>query len=90
MFKMLKLFIAAWIIFAFVAVVNDGGSKLRAMDRDAQRVVSKTINIAADKADSLKEQADAAKEKVKSLSGANKEVAQTEDPAPAGKKSRIR
>lgn len=90
MFKMLKLFIAAWIIFAFVAVLNDGGNKLRAMDGDAQKVVSKTINIAADKADSLKEQADAAKEKVKTIGGSNKEVAQTEEAVPSGKKSHIR
>lgn len=78
MFKMLKLAIAAWIVFAFVAVANDGGYKIRAMENDTQKVVSKTMNLMADKADSLKEQADSAKEKVKRITGTKKEVAQTD------------
>lgn len=86
----LKMLIAAWIIFAFVAVANDGGYKIRAMEASTQEVVSKTINIVADKADSLKEQADAAKEKVKRLAGAKGEVAQTDAAVPASKKTRIR
>ena len=90
MFKVLKLFIAAWIIFAFAAVANNGGYKIRAIEGDTHRVVSKTINIVADKADSLKEQADTAKEKVKNIAGVKKEVAQTETTQTAGKKTKIR
>ena len=90
MFKVLKLVIAAWIIFAFIAVANDGGHKIRAMEGDTQRVVSKTINIVADKADSFKEQADSAKDKVKHITGTKKEVAQTEEPILPEKKSKIR
>ncbi|HMK61025.1 MAG TPA: hypothetical protein VK452_07755 [Dissulfurispiraceae bacterium] len=76
--KVLKVMIAAWIIFAFIAIANDGGYKIRAMEADTQRVVSKTINIVADKADSIKEQADSAKEKVKRIAGSKEEVAQVE------------
>ncbi|HTZ16861.1 MAG TPA: hypothetical protein VMB78_00320 [Dissulfurispiraceae bacterium] len=89
MLRLLKLMIIAWILFAFAAVANNGGYKIRSMEEDTHRVISKTINIVADKADSLKEQADAAKEKVKNLAGAKKEVAQSEEPLP-GKKSKIR
>jgi len=87
--RVLKLMITAWILFAFAAVVNNGGYKIRAIEEDTHRVVSKTINAIADKADSLKEQADAAKEKVRSLAGVKKEVAQTEEPL-QGRKSKIR
>ena len=89
MLKILKFLIAAWIIFAFVAVANNGGYKIRAMEGDTHKAVSKTINIVADKADSLKEQADTAKEKIKNIAGAKKEVAQTET-LPTDKKSKIR
>lgn len=88
--KVLKIMIAAWIVFAFIAVANDGGYKIRSMEAGAQQVVSKTINIVADKADSIKEQADAAKEKVKRIAGAKDEVAQTDAAVPTGKKSKIR
>jgi hypothetical protein len=90
MFKILKLVIAAWIIFAFIAVANNGGHKIRAMEGNTQKVVSKTINIVADKADSLKEQADTAKDKVKRITGTKKEVAQTEEPILLEKKTKIR
>jgi hypothetical protein len=88
--KMLKVLIACWIIFAFIAVANDGGYKIRAIEAGAQQVVSKTISIVADKADSIKEQADSAKDKVKRIAGAKEEVAQTEAVVPAGKKTKIR
>lgn len=88
--KILKVMIAAWILFAFIAVANDGGYKIRGMEAGAQQVMSKTINIVADKADSIKEQADAAKEKVKRIAGAKDEVAQTDAVVPAGKKTKIR
>ncbi|HMK57149.1 MAG TPA: hypothetical protein VK448_10975 [Dissulfurispiraceae bacterium] len=87
--KILKVMIAAWIMFAFIAVANDGGYKIRAMEANTQRVVSKTISIVADKADSIKEQADSAKEKVKRIAGPKEEVAQV-DTAPAAKKTKIR
>jgi hypothetical protein len=90
MFKILKLVIAAWIIFAFIAVSTNGGYKIRAMEGDTQKVVSKTINIVADKADSLKEQADSAKDKVKRITGTKKEVAQTDDTLLSEKKTKIR
>ena len=88
--KILKLLIAVWIVFAFIAVANDGGYKIRAMESGAQQVVSKTINIVADKADSIKEQADSAKDKVKRIAGAKDEVAQTDAVMPSGKKTKIR
>jgi hypothetical protein len=88
--KILKVLIAVWIAFAFIAVANDGGYKIRAIETGAQQVVSKTISIVADKADSIKEQADSAKEKVKRLAGAKDEVAQTDAVMPAGKKTKIR
>jgi hypothetical protein len=90
MLKILKFFIAAWIIFAFVAVANNGGYKIRAIEGDAHKAVSKTISIVADKADNLKEQADTTKEKVKNITGVKKEVAQTEIALPEGKKSKVR
>ncbi len=90
MFKILKLVIAAWIIFAFIAVSTNGGYKIRAMEGHTQKVVSKTINIVADKADSLKEQADSAKDKVKRITGTKKEVAQTDDTLLSEKKTKIR
>jgi hypothetical protein len=90
MLKMLKLLIAAWIIFAFIAVANNGGYKIRAMEGDTHKVVSKTINIVANKADSLKEQADSAKDGFKRLTGAKEEVAQTDDTLLPAKKSKIR
>jgi hypothetical protein len=89
MMRALKLIIAAWILFAFAAVANNGGYKIRAMEDGTHKAVSKTINIVADKADSLKEQADTAKEKVKNITGAKKEVAQTEAVL-SGKNSKIR
>ena len=88
--KILKVLIAVWIAFAFIAVANDGGYKIRAIETGAQQVVSKTISIVADKADSIKEQADSAKEKVKRLAGAKDEVAQTDAVMPTGKKTKIR
>jgi len=88
--KILKVLIAVWIAFAFIAVANDGGYKIRAIETGAQQVVSKTISIVADKADSIKEQADSAKEKVKRLAGAKDEVAQTDAVMPAGKKTKTR
>ncbi len=78
MVRALKLAMIAWILFAFAAVANNGGYKIRAMESDTHKVVSKTINVMADKADSLKEQADVAKEKVKNITGVKKEVAQTD------------
>ena len=90
MFKILRLVIAAWILFAFMAVANNGGYKIRAMESGTQKVVSKTINIVADKADSLKEQADSAKDQVKRITGAKREVAQTDQTSLFEKKSKIR
>ncbi len=90
MLKILKIIIAAWIIFAFIAVANNGGYKIRAMEGDTHKVVSKTINIVADKADSLKDQADTAKDNVKRITGAKKEVAQTDETLLPAKKSKIR
>jgi len=87
--KTLKVMITAWIIFAFIAVVNDGGYKIRAMEADTHKVVSKTIDIVADKADSIKEQADSAKQKVKRIAGSKEEVAQA-DTASEVKKTKIR
>ncbi|MGO9377924.1 MAG: hypothetical protein ACLPN1_18740 [Dissulfurispiraceae bacterium] len=86
----LKALIAAWIVFAFIAVANDGGYKIRAMEAGTQKVVSKTINIVADKADSIKEQADAAKEQVKRIAGTQNEMAKADAVMPAGKKTKIR
>ncbi len=87
--RALKLLVTAWILFAFAAVANNGGYKIRAMEADTHKVVSKTINVVADKADSLKEQADAAKEKVKNLTGSKQEVAQS-DVTSVGKGTKIR
>ena len=86
----LKLLIAVWIAFAFIAVANDGGYKIRSIESGAQQVVSKTINIVADKADSIKEQADSAKDKVKRIAGVKDEVAQTDAVTPSVKKTKIR
>jgi hypothetical protein len=90
MLKILKLIIAAWIIFAFIAVANNGGYKIRAMEDGTHKAVSKTINVVADKADSLKEQADTAKDTVKNITRGKKEIAQTDETLVSGKNSKIR
>jgi ElaB/YqjD/DUF883 family membrane-anchored ribosome-binding protein len=68
MLTALKYLIMFWSFFVLFSVLSDGGAPIRDMQNDAQTALDKTLTVFADKADSIKEQADKAKEKIKGLS----------------------
>lgn len=74
--KFLKVFMAAWVLFIVASVALGGGDKLRSISEDTGSVIEKVINMAADKADSFKEDAVALKETIEKWTGSKKESAE--------------
>jgi hypothetical protein len=68
----LKYLILFWSLFVLFSVLSDGGTPIRNAQDDAQTLLSRTFNAFADQADNIKDQADSAKEKIKSLTSSKK------------------
>jgi hypothetical protein len=69
---LLKYLILFWSIFVLFSVLSDGGAPIRDAEDNAQTMLSKTLNAFANQADNIKDQADTAKEKIKSITGMKK------------------
>jgi len=75
MIKFIKVVLVAWVLF-IIASIAFGGEKLRAISEDTGSVIEKILDMAADKADSLKDEAVAVKEKIDRWTGSKKEPAE--------------
>lgn len=76
MLKYLKIILAGWVLFIVVSVAGGGGDQFRAANDKTNSVTQKVADFIADKADTLKEEADNIKDLVKNWAGGKKEVAQ--------------
>jgi len=75
MLKFLKVAMTAWVLFVVASIALGGGEKIRSIGEDTGSVIQKVIDMAADKADSLKDEAVAVKEKIDKWTGTKKEFA---------------
>lgn len=76
MIQFLKVAMMAWVLFIVASIALGGGEKIRSFGEDTGSVIEKIIDLAADKADSLKDEAVAVKEKIDKWTGAKKELAE--------------
>jgi hypothetical protein len=70
-YKFVKRVIAAWVLFVAIAVIGGGGDPFRFIFEKAGFVSQRIVDFVANKADSLKGEADTVKEYVKKWTGRN-------------------
>lgn len=74
MLKFLKVALASWVIFIVAAIALGGGDTFRSLSEKAGNTFQAAAEMLANKADSLKAEADAVKDKISTWTSSGKEA----------------